>query len=474
MNAARPFALQFKSVVALTLLTLALGTHAYAQNGLSAELRAKIDKLATDALTKSGVPSASVAIVKDGKIVYLNAYGDARLEPKTPATSAMRYSIGSISKQFTAAAMLLLQEEGKLSLDDKVSKFVPDLTRANEVTIRQLLSHTSGYQDYWPQDYVMPMMLRPVTAAKILDQWARKPLDFDPGTKWQYSNTNYVIAGVIIEKASGKPLLQFLREKIFVPLGMKSVANIDEQKLGDTDPTGYLRYALGPLRPAPKEGPGWLFAAGELAMTAEDLAKWNISFMDQKLLRPASYRELEREAQLSNGLGTRYGLGVSVNMEGGHRAVSHGGEVSGFTAESVVFPDERVSVVALTNQDAASASGNIAHGIVPLLFEKTDPTTPQKVEQAKKIFEGLQHGTIDRSLFTDNANAYFSEQALQDFASGLGPLGAPRQFVQTRQGLRGGMTLRVYQVRFENKTLRAWTYELPDGKLEQYQIAVQD
>ena len=158
----------------------------------------------------------------------------------------------------------------------------------------------------------MPMMLQPVTSAKILDMWARRPLDFDPGTKWQYSNTNYVIAGVIIEKVSGKPLLQFLKEKVFAPLGMASVANIDEKKLGDTDPTGYMRYALGPLRVAPKEGAGWLFAAGELAMTAEDLAKWNISIMDQKLLRPASYRELEREAQLNNGLGTRYGLGVSL------------------------------------------------------------------------------------------------------------------------------------------------------------------
>ena len=456
------------------LIATGVSRNTYAQTELSPELRTKIDKLANDALTKSGVPSASIAIVRDGKIVYLNAYGDARLEPKVPAAPTMRYSIGSISKQFTASAMLLLQEEGKLSLDDKVSKFIPDLTRANEVSIRQLLSHTSGYQDYWPQDYVMPMMLHPVTAAKIMDQWARKPLDFDPGTKWQYSNTNYVIAGAIIEKASGKPLLQFLREKIFVPLGMKSVANIDEQKLGDTDPAGYLRYALGPLRAAPKEGPGWLFAAGELAMTAEDLAKWNISIMDQKLLRPASYLELEREVQLKNGLGTRYGLGVSLNMEGGHRAVSHGGEVSGFTAESVVFPDERISVVALTNQDAASASGDIAHGIVPLLFENTDPATPQKLEQAKKIFEGLQHGTIERSLFTDNANAYFSEQALQDFASGLGPLGTPQQFVQVRQGLRGGMTLRVYQIRFDKKTLRAWTYELPNGKLEQFQVAAQD
>jgi CubicO group peptidase (beta-lactamase class C family) len=456
----------------LIIVLLLSGTYANAQADLSPELRGKIDTLATEALEQSGVPSASIAVVKDGKIVYLKAYGSARLEPKTPATSGMRYSIGSISKQFTAAAMLLLQEQGKLSLDDKVAKFIPELTRANDVTIRQLLSHTSGYQDYWPQDYVMPMMLQPVTAAKILDTWARKPLDFDPGTKWQYSNTNYVIAGVIIEKASGKPLLQFLKDKVFAPLGMTSVANIDEKRLGDTDPTGYMRYALGPLRVAPKEGPGWLFAAGELAMTAEDLAKWNISMMDQKLLRPASYRELEREAQLNNGLGTRYGLGVSLATEAGHRAVSHGGEVSGFVSESIVFPDERVSIVALTNQDASSAADDIAHGIVPLLFEQNDPATPAKLEQAKKIFDGLQHGTIDRSLFSDNANAYFSEQALQDFATGLSPLGTPKQFTQVRQGLRGGMTLRVYLVRFDKQTLRAWTYEWPNGKLEQYQIAV--
>ena len=320
----------------------------------------------------------------------------------------------------------------------------------------------------------MPMMLQPVTARKILDMWARKPLDFDPATKWQYSNTNYVIAGLIIEKASGQPLLQFLKEKVFTPLGMTSVANTDEAKLGDTDPSGYMRYALGPLRAAPKEGAGWLFAAGELAMTAEDLAKWNISIMDRKLLRPASYRELEREAQLNNGLGTRYGLGVSLATEAGHRAVSHGGEVSGFVSESIVFPDDRVSVVALTNQDASSAAGDIAHGIVPLLFAQSDPAAPEKLEQAKKIFDGLQHGTIDRSLFSDNANAYFSEQALRDFSSGLAPLGTPRQFTQVRQGLRGGMVLRVYLLRFENRTLRAWTYELPNGKLEQYQIAVQN
>jgi len=449
-------------------------TRANAQTRLPIEMQQKIDKVAHDVLAKTGVPSASVAVVKDGQIAYLHAYGNARLDPETPAKPEMRYSIGSISKQFTAAAILLLHEQGKLSLDDKVGKFIPGLTRANEITIRQLLSHTSGYQDYWPQDYVMPMMLQPVDAQKILDTWARKPLDFDPGTKWQYSNTNYVIAGLIVEKVSGEPLLQFLQQEIFTPLKMKSVADTDKAKLGDTDPTGYMRYALGPPRPAPKEGTGWLFAAGELAMPAEDLAKWDISIINQELLKPASYQDFETEVLLKNGLGTQYGLGVDVSSQLGHRSLSHGGEVSGFTSENLVFPDERAAVVVLTNQDAAAAAGAIATGVAPLLLASDDPATPEKLAQARKIFEGLQHGAIDRSLFTDNANFYFNEQALKDFADSLGPLGTPEEFIQTRQALRGGMKLRVYSVKFPKTALRAWTYEMPDGKLEQFQIATQN
>lgn len=457
-----------------TLILACSCARANAQTLLPDEMQHKIDKVATDALAKTGVPSASVAVVKDGQIAYLHAYGNARLDPATPAKPEMRYSIGSISKQFTAAAILLLQEQGKLSLDDKVAKFIPSLTRANEVTIRQLLSHTSGYQDYWPQDYLMPMMLQPVTAQKILDTWARKPLDFEPGTRWQYSNTNYIIAGLIVEKASGEPLLQFLQEKVFTPLNMKWVADTDKAKLGDTDPTGYQRYALAPPHPAPKEGSGWLFAAGELAMPAEDLAKWDISIINQKLMRPASYQEFETEVLLKNGLGTGYGLGVAVSSEFGHRSLSHGGEVMGFTSENVVFPDERLAVVVLTNQDAAGASGAIAGGIAPLLLASDDPSTPEKLVQARKIFEGLQHGTIDRSLFTDNANFYFNEQALKDFASSLGPLGNLQEFIQLRQALRGGMKLRVYSIKFPKTELRAVIYEMPDGKLEQYQITAQD
>ena len=445
---------------------------AFGQTLLPPDITEKIDKLAADTLARTGVPSASIAVVKDGQIVYLKAYGDAKLEPKTPATTQMRYSIGSISKQFTATAILLLQEQGKLSLDDKVAKYIPDLSRANEVTIRQLLSHTSGYQDYWPQDYVMKPMLEPTTARKIMDTWAKKPLDFEPGTKWQYSNTNYVIAGVIVEKVARMPFFQFLQQNIFKPLGMTSVMDVDQERLTDSDPIGYLRYALGPLRVAPKEAKGWLFAAGQLAMTAEDLAKWNISVIDRKLLKPGSYLALGTETLLRDGLGTNYGLGVTVTSALNRRALSHGGGVSGFTSTNIAFPDDRVAVVVLTNLDSAGASGPIASGIPPLLFATNDPATIAKLEQAKRILADLQQGKIDRSLFTENANAYFDERALEDFKNSLGPLGKWESFTQVGQTLRGGMTGRTYLVRFKDKTIRAWTFELPDGKLEQFQVAV--
>jgi CubicO group peptidase (beta-lactamase class C family) len=317
----------------------------------------------------------------------------------------------------------------------------------------------------------MPIVLQPVTAQQIMDTWAKKPLDFNPGDKWQYSNTNYVIAGVIAEKASGVPLYEFLQQHIFTPLGMKSVTDTDSQSLGPSDPGAYIRYALGPLHPAPKEGHGWMFAAGELAMTPEDLAKWDISIIEKRLMKPASYSEFSREILLNNGVGTQYALGVDVTNESGRRRLEHSGEVSGFTAENIVYPDDGVAVIVLTNQDAASASGLIGRAISLLLFQIADAVTTQRIEQARKIFDGLQHGQIDRSLFTDNANSYFIPKALQDFAGSLGPLGAPLEFTQTRQDLRGGMTLRVYRIKFAQKTLRAWTYEMPDGKLEQYLVA---
>ena len=440
---------------------------------LSPDVRARIDRSAEEAIAATGAPSASIAVVQDGRVVYVHAYGKAQLETAKAATPEMRYSIGSISKQFTSTAILMLVEQGKLTLDDPVGKFVPGLTRGADVTIREILSMTSGYQDYWPQDYVMPPMLQPTTPAAIVKTWAGKPLDFEPGTKWQYSNTNYVIAGMIVEKLAAKPLVDFLGERVFRPLKMLSVTNIDESPLGGEDPSRYLRYALGPPRPAPKEGKGWLSAAGELAMTARDLAAWDISMIDQTLLKPASYRTMQTDTLLKSGVATGYGLGVSVGMSQGRRLISHTGEVSGFTASNQVFPDDHAAIVVLANMDATPATGLIASRIAAAIFTAADRETEQATEQAKNIFADLQHGHIDRSLFSVNANAYFSDQALADFSASLGPLGAPESFVAAPKGFRGGMIARSYRVRAGGKNLSLTTFILPDGKLEQYQIAAQ-
>ena len=426
------------------------------------------DKIATDILEKTGVPSASIAVVRDGKIVYAHAYGYANLEAKTAAQPTMRYSIGSVSKQFTAAALLLLQERGKLSLDDPVGKYVPGLTEGNKITIRQVLSMTSGYRDFWPQDYVMPPMQKSVTPQQILNDWAKIPLDFEPGTKWQYSNTNYVIAGQIAEKLAGKPLFTFLRQNVFAPLDMKSVTDQDEQKLTSPDPTGYMRYALGPLHPAPKEGSGWMYAAGELAMTAEDLAKWDIALIDPKILRPASFKQMETEVLLASGAGTGYGLGVDVKSQGGHRLVAHSGEVSGFVSQNLVFPDDRVAVAVLTNQDAIGAASQIAAAIAKNIFEPAEGTD-SNTTFAEQVLSGLQEGKIDRPQFTSNCNAYFDATGLEDYKSSLGPLGKIKSFTLTSESLRGGMTHRRYRAVTESgKALSVNSYWMPDGKIEQF------
>jgi D-alanyl-D-alanine carboxypeptidase len=458
-----------RGVCAVCVLSISAAT-VRAQDTLSTAMRAGIDSIVGEVLARTGDPSASIAIVYHGRIAYARAYGPARLDPRTPAAPDMRYSIGSISKQFAATAVLLLAQQGKLSLDDKVGRWLPELTRANEVSLRQILSMTSGYQDYWPQDYVMPGMLLPTTPRQIVDTWARKPLDFEPGAKWQYSNTNYVIAGMIVEQVSGMPLVDFLRKEIFGPLHMQSVAIIDEGALAAPDPQGYRRFALGPPRPAPKEGKGWLFAAGELAMTAHDLALWDISVIDQTVLDRSFYRMQQRTTLLGNGAATGYGLGVNVGMVDGRRTISHGGEVSGFTAQNTIYPDDRAAVVVLTNLDATSAPGEIAARVGSRLFTATDSATQQATAQARRIFEGLQRREIDRRLFSANANAYFSDQALADYASSLGPLGAPVDVQQVGQRLRGGMTYRGFRVRCERGTVFVSTFVLPDGTFEQFQV----
>ena len=436
---------------------------------LSPTESARIDHIVDEALSSTGVPSASIAVVRGGRIVLARAYGRQSPSMATATPDAL-YQIASISKQFTAAAILILRDQGRLSLDDHVSRYVPGITGGDRITIRQLLSHTAGLQDYWPQDYSFAAMEHEVTPQQIVDRWAHRPLDFEPGTQWQYSNTGYVVAGMIVERVSGQPLLAFLQSHVFAPLGMHPIDQ--DLAIGPGFPTGYRRNALGPVRPETPAGRGWLYAAGELAMTASDLARWDIARMNRALLSARDWAEQETPVILSNGVSSNYGLGVFLRDMNGHHAVTHGGEAVGFLSTNIVFPHDREAIVVLVNAWFGNAHDRIARGITDVLHPDA-AGDDQATTAARGIYDQLRAGRIDRSLFTEDANYYFTDEVLRDYRDSLGPLGAPQSFTADGPGrLRGGFVNRNYTLSFAGRQLEIVTYAEPgaQGRFEQYLV----
>jgi CubicO group peptidase (beta-lactamase class C family) len=464
--------MQAKLWPAITLLVVSLTLGAHAQSSLSPEVRTNIDAAAAKVLARTGVPSAVVGIVRNGQIAYTAGYGSARLAPLLKASPEMLYPIGSISKQFTAACVLLLVEDGKMSLDDPVARWFPELTESRNITVRMLLSHTSGYSDFAPQDYTIPAWTHPTDTSKLIHEWAEKPLDFAPGTRWQYSNTNYGLLSLIVEKVSGEPFWQFITRRVLQPVGILNAITTEGDR-SRIQPSGYMRNALGPPRPAILEAKGWYNGGGELAMPVADLLRWDIAV-----------QTLETTVHLKDGTNTGYALGMDVRTQGGQPVLSHSGEVGGFVAINTVYPDEKLAIAVLTNQEASSAASGIAEALAPLLLPPGAAATVKIATAAKiaeapvgtvetqtrQILTALQHGRIDRRLFTADCNFYFSAETIADFATSLTPLGPITELKQTTMELRGGMTFRIFSVKFGQKTVGLTTYTMPDGKLEQFLI----
>jgi CubicO group peptidase (beta-lactamase class C family) len=455
----------------LLIAVFCFASPAFAQSLTPAET-AQVDKIVMDTLASTGTPSASIAIVRGGKIVYAKAYGKQSESMPVPNADAP-YQIASISKQFAAAAILLLADEKKLRLDDAVGKYVPGITSGDTITIRQVLSHTSGLQDYWPQDYSFKAMATPVSPQGILNGWAKKPLDFAPGTQWQYSNTGYVVAGLIVEKVSGMKLLDFLNARIFKPLEI--TAFDQDLTTGPNFPQGYGRHALGPVRPEPPAAEGWLYAAGELSMSAANLAKWDIARINRTVLTPGAWQTQETPVKLKDGTDPHYGLGVFIRDTGGRRMIEHNGEAVGFISENMVFPDDKAAFVVLTNTWSSGAAGSIANSFAAALLPPPPVNASDSAAAAKVklVLDQLRAGTLDRSLLTDNANYYFTPVAQADYRESLAPLGEPISIIATGPArLRGGFVLRSYRIRFADRTLNLSTFFEPgdNGKIEQFLI----
>jgi D-alanyl-D-alanine carboxypeptidase len=431
---------------------------------------AMVDRVVEEWLASTGAPSASIAIVQDGRLAYANAYGAARLDPKAAATPVARYAIDSVSKEFTAAALLMLAEQGKLSLDDPIAKWFPGLRAAAAVTLRQLLTHTSGIRDFWPQDFLTPEMSQPTTTAAIIDEWVQRPLDFEPGTEWQYSNTGYVLAGAVVEKVSGEALFEFLRRHVFAPLHMAHVAEYSaaaelSAHWGAGDAAGYTRHGLGPVVPAPKEASGWLFGAANLAMPPSDLAIWDLSLIDRSLLEAESYKTEFGPVVLKSGRTQDYGLGLDVETVHGRLRIGHAGGGSGFLADNRVWPAERTAIVVLSNNDWA----NPADLTDRIAFIVLAPT-PQEA-RVRGLFQALQNGAVDRGLLSEIGNFHLTAAALKDLQSSLSPLGPARLIELERETQRGGLTTRRWKILCRAARLEATERSRPDGRIDEFMIA---
>jgi D-alanyl-D-alanine carboxypeptidase len=434
--------------------------HARCAESLDAQRAAEIGAVVQEWLHATGAPSVSVAIAEHGRLVYAQAFGAAKLSAApVPATTQSQYAVDSVSKEFTAAALLILQQRHQLSLDDRLEKWFPELQEARAVTLRQLLNHTSGIRDYWPQDFVTPEMSHPVEISALIQEWAARPLDFEPGTDWQYSNTNYVLAGAVAERVAGRPLIPFLNDTVFEPLQMPDVVTRDA-----VDTAGYTRFGLGAIVPAPKEGHGWLFGAAELAMPPSDLIAWDLSLMNRSLLDSKSYDALFDPVVLKNGTSKPYALGLAVERIDGRLRVSHSGAGSGFLAENSLWPEEKLAIAVFTNNDWASPAAlreRLGYIMLP-------PSKPQA--RAAAMFRNMQLGTVDRSQFTAVGNFGLSDAALRDLHLSLGPLGPARLIALEHESQRGGLNTRIWKILCAESRLQVVERSHPDGLFDEFMV----
>jgi CubicO group peptidase (beta-lactamase class C family) len=299
-------------------------------------------------MVKFHIPGMSVGVVKNAKLVVARGYGMANVELSSPATPATVYEIGSMTKQITAVAAMMLVEEGKIGLDSPIGSYLDGLPAAwNAVTVRQLLTQTSGIPDYITTANAIDMFRRAHKQREIVEIAAAAPMNFAPGVQWQYSNTNYYLLGMLIEKAAGMTYWGFLEARIFKPLGMSATRPADPEKIVTNRASGYLFQFY--LQNTPPMEPSGIFSAGALLSTVGDLAIWDSALYTETLLKRASLEQMWTPARLKSGARTFYGFGWGLGKWNGHRDVAHGGEAIGFSCFMSRFPDDHLTVIVLTN-----------------------------------------------------------------------------------------------------------------------------
>lgn len=345
----------------------------------------KVDQYVAAEMARQRIPGLALGVYREGQIIKAQGYGLANVELNMPVKPETVFQSGSIGKQFAATAVMMLVEAGKINLDDSIVKYFPDAPPSwRDIKIRNLLSHTSGLSEYESDDKIKPggpvNLRQDYTEEQMVNIIEAFPLDFQPGKKWAYRNTNYLLLGVVIHKVTGKFYGDFLQQRIFKPLGMASTRVISQADIIPNRAAGY-QLVKGELKNEDWVSPSLnTMADGALYFNVLDLAKWDGALYTEKLLKKSSLDQMWTVAKLDDGKPNsgNYGFGWDIERDGRHRVLEHGGSWQGFTAYIARYVDDKLTVVVLTNLDSDHASpSKIAHHVAALYLSA--PATAEPV-----------------------------------------------------------------------------------------------
>jgi len=439
-------------LLVLGLVAAIFASASYAQDGVGA----KVDDYVKAEMQKERVPGISLAVIKDGQIILAKGYGFANVELQVPARPETIYQSGSVGKQFTAMAIMMLVEEGKIGLDDKISKYFTDAPEAwKDITIRRLLTHTSGTTDY-PRDFDFR---RDYTEDELLKRAEAIPLAFQPGEKWSYSNLGYVTLGILIHKVSGKFYGDFLQERIFKPLGMTTARIISEADIVPNRAAGY-RLVKSELKNQEWVSPSLNTTAdGALYLTVYDMAKWDAALYTEKLVKKATLDQIWTKVTLNNGKTSDYGFGWSLTDVGGHKLIEHGGAWQGFRSHIARYVDDRLTVVVFANLIGARTE-KIAHDVAAIYNPALTPPAAKAIEDKEPQVTAMMRdflrrgseGKLEAGLFT----ADFAERIMShagDIKDFLEPLGEMKSIELMERSEEEALRSYRYRVSYKNAIL---------------------
>lgn len=334
--------------------------------------------------------NGTVLVMLKGKAIYKKAFGMADREWNVPNTENTKFRIGSVTKQFTAACIMQLAEQGKLSVDDKLSKFIPDYPKGDSITVHMLLNHTSGITNYTDLPEFWPKAILPLSTDSMIALFKNKPLDFSPGTKWNYSNSGFFLLGVIVEKVSGKTFTEYLLDNIIKKLGLKNTLMDNLDSVLAYRAKGYGKNRQGIWQQAMQismEGP---YSAGAMVSTVDDLYQWTKALHNNQVLAATSTKKMLTPYK------ENYGYGIGIDSLKTHKRVSHSGGIPGFASYLSYFPADDLCVAVISNNGSNSSSLGVALESIMFNLPVQVPYTPKEV----KIDTGILDNYVGKYIAT--------------------------------------------------------------------------